>query len=209
MTDERDSMFFSGPCTGGSSWSRLNRSRSPETKEKIDAKVLIFEQLWKRFELLFVTFYPKGVGIFMELPRGCMYWNNSDVKFLVEGTDSTIHDFDGGCYGLRQKFGDSNLYIKKPWRIVSWNVDVGNRLSLRCDGRHERAPCAGRETLHTQIYTSKIVSIILEEQNENLKAEDISVRNTGSSGCSMRKSCVAAACVVSTCKIEKTMFTHH
>ena len=107
-------MFFSGPCTGGSSWSRLDRSRSPETKEKIEAKVLIFEQLWKRFELLFTDVYPKQVGIHMELPRGCLYWNNKDVKFLIEGTDSTIHDFDGCCYGLRQKFGDSNMYIKKP-----------------------------------------------------------------------------------------------
>ena len=88
VRDERDSVFFSGPCTGGSSWSRLNRSRGPETKEKIEAKVLIFEQLWKRFELLFVDFYPKKVGILMELPRGCMYWNNEEVKFLIEGTDS-------------------------------------------------------------------------------------------------------------------------
>ena len=114
--------------------------------------MLIFEQLWKRFELLFVDFYPKKVGILMELPRGCLYWNNEEVKFLIEGTDSTIHDFDGCCYGLRQKFGDSNKYIKKPWRIVSWNIDVGIRLSLKCDGRHEHAPCAGKETLHTQIY---------------------------------------------------------
>ena len=128
VKDERDSVFFSGPCTGGSSWSRLNRNRGPETKEKIEAKVLIFEQLWKRFELLLVDFYPKRVGIHMELPRGCMYWNNEEVKILIEGTDSTIHDFDGCCYGLRQKFGDSSKYIKKPWRIVSWNIDVGNRL---------------------------------------------------------------------------------
>ena len=151
--------------------------------------------------------YPKKVGIFMELPRGCMYWNNNVVKFLIDGTDSTIHDFDGCCYGLRQKFCDSNKYIKKPWRIVSWNVDVGNRLSLKCDGRHEHAPCAGKETLHTQIYTSKIVSIILEEQskrNENIKSEDVSIRYTGSSGCNLRKSCVAAACVVSACKDEGT-----
>ena len=207
VRDERDSVFFSGPCTGGSSWSRLNRSRSPETKEKIEAKLLIFEQLWKRFELLFVDFYPKRVGIHMELPRGCLYWNNKEVKFLIEGTDSTIHDFDGCCYGLRQKFGDSSKYIKKPWRIVSWNIDVGNRLSLKCDGRHEHAPCAGRETLHTQIYTSKIVSIILEEQNrrtENIKSENVSNRNTGSSGCSMKKSGIAAACVVSACKDEGT-----
>ena len=90
---------------------------------------------------------------------------------------------------------------------MSWNIDVGNRLSLKCDGRHEHAPCAGKETLHTQIYTSKIVSIILEEQNkrnENIKSENDSIRNTGSSGCSMKKSCVAAACVVSACKEEGT-----
>ena len=66
---------------------------------------------------------------------------------MIEGTDSSIHDFDGCCYGLRQKFGDSSKYIKKPWRIVSWNVDVGNQLSLKCDGRHEHVPCAG--TLRT------------------------------------------------------------
>ena len=77
-------------------------------------------------------------------------------------------------------------------------------------GRHEHAPCAGRETLHTQIYTSKIVSIILEEQNrrtENIKSENVSNRNTGSSGCSMKKSGIAAACVVSACKDEGT-FSH-
>ena len=111
VRDERGSVFFLAPCTGGSSWSRLNRSRGPETKEKIEAKVLIFEQLWKRFELLFLNFYPKKVGILMELPSGCMYWNNEEVKFFIDGTDSTIHDFDGCCYGLRQKFGDSNKYI--------------------------------------------------------------------------------------------------
>ena len=52
---------------------------------------------------------------------------------------------------------------------MSWNIDVGNRLSLKCDGRHEHAPCAGKETLHAQIYTSKIVSIILEEQNKRMR----------------------------------------
>ena len=34
----------------------------------------------------------------MELPRGCQYWNNEEVRFMVEGTESTIHDFDGCCY---------------------------------------------------------------------------------------------------------------
>ena len=89
----------------------------------------------------------------MELPRGRQYWDNHEVKFMIEGTGSIIHDFDGCCFGLRQKFGVSNMYIKKRWRISSWNVGIGNRLSLRCDGRHEHAPCAGREKHYTPKYT--------------------------------------------------------
>ena len=98
---------------GGSSWARLNRSRGPQTEAIIEAKVLIFKQLWGRFEVLFVTFYDRCIGIYMELPRGCQYWENEEVKFMIEGTNSTVHEFDGCCCGLRQKFGDSNMYTKK------------------------------------------------------------------------------------------------
>ena len=198
LRDSRDTMFFAGPCTGGSSWARLNRTRGPQTEEIIEAKVLIFQQLWGRFEVLFVSFYDRCIGIYMELPRGCQYWKNDEVRFMIEGTESTIHDFDGCCYGLRQRFGDSNMYIKKPWRIVSWNVDLGGKLSLKCDGRHEHAPCAGRETLHTQIYTSKIVSIVLEEQlrRSSFAGDDSpNVRNTGSKGRSSKSYNVSMPCV--------------
>ena len=196
LRDYRDTMFFA-PCTGGSSWARLNRSRGPDTEAIINEKVTIFKQLWGRFEALFVTFYDKQIGIYMELPRGCDYWNTEEVKFMVEGTDSSIHDFDGCCYGLRQKFGESNKYIKKPWRIVSWNVDVGKRLSL-CDGRHEHVPCAGRETLHTQIYTSKIVSIVLEEQHRRCSDIEIPIViacTAGSSGNGNKEHQIALPCV--------------
>lgn len=142
LRDERDTMFFASPCEGGvSSWARLNRSRGPQTEAIIEAKVLIFKQLWGRLEVLFVTFYDRCIGIYMELPTGCQYWENEEVKFMIEGTNSTVHEFDGCCCGLRQKFGDSNMYTKKPWRIVSWNVEIGSRLSLRCGGRHEHAAC--------------------------------------------------------------------
>ena len=198
LRDKRDTMFFAGPCTGGSSWARLNRSRGPLTEAIIDAKVEIFKQLWNRFETLFVAFVGSKIGIYMELPRGCLYWNNEEVKFMIEGTDSTIHDFDGCCYGLRQKFGDSNLYIKKPWRIVSWNVNIDGKLSLKCDGRHEHTPCAGRETIHTQVYTSKIVSIILEEQEQRCigdsRSQSSFVHGDGSSGTNVKNRVAAAAC---------------
>ena len=198
LRDYKDTMFFAGPCTGGSSWARLNRSKGPETEAIIEAKVMIFKQLWSRFEELFVKYYGRQIGIYMELPRGCEYWNNDEVKFMIEGTDSSIHDFDGCCYGLRQKFGDSNKYIKKPWRIVSWNVEVGNQLSLKCDGRHEHVPCAGRETLHTQIYTSKIVSIILEESSKRcsgIEVPNINSCTAGSSGNGNKRRHIASPCV--------------
>ena len=51
--------------------------------------------------------------------------------------------------------------IKKPWRIVSWNFDLGGSLSKKCNGNHEHGPCAGRETKETQLYTSIIVGVIL------------------------------------------------
>ena len=198
LRDKRDTMFFAGPCTGGSSWARLNRSRGPLTEAIIDAKVEIFKQLWNRFETLFVAFVGLKIGIYMELPRGCLYWNNEEVKFMIEGTESTIHDFDGCCYGLRQKFCDSNLYIKKPWRIVSWNVNIDGKLSLKCDGRHEHTPCAGRETIHTQVYTSKIVSIILEEQEQRCigdsRSQSSFVHGDGSSGTNVKNRVAAAAC---------------
>ena len=51
--------------------------------------------------------------------------------------------------------------IKKPWRVVLWNFDLGGSLSKKCNGNHEHGPCAGRETKETQLYTSIIVGVIL------------------------------------------------
>ena len=59
LRNDKDTMFFAGPCTGGSSWARLNRSKGPETEAIIEAKVEIFKQLWGRFEELFISYYDK------------------------------------------------------------------------------------------------------------------------------------------------------
>ena len=65
------------------------------------------------------------------------------------------------CYGLKQRYAKKPLPIKKPWRVVSWNFELGSSLSKKCNGNHEHGPCAGRETKETQLYTSLIVSVIL------------------------------------------------
>ena len=58
---------------------------------------------------------------------GCDYWNDERMKFLINGTQSTVHDFDGCMYGLKSQFKDVGTAIKKPWRIVSWGLS-----SLTC-----------------------------------------------------------------------------
>ena len=96
----------------------------------------------------------------LELPRGCDYWNDERMKIMVNGTSSTIHEFDGCMYGLKSKFKDAGTAIKKPWRIVSWGVSFSD-LHEKCDGSHSHGPCAGRETRATQLYTDKIVRCII------------------------------------------------
>ena len=82
------------------------------------------------------------------------------MKIMINGTSSTIHDFDGCMYGLKSQFKDAGTAIKKPWRIVSWGVSFSD-LHTKCDGSHSHGPCAGRETRATQLYTDKIVRYIL------------------------------------------------
>ena len=76
---------------------------------------------------------------------------------LIEGTESHVHDFDGCMYGLATHYGHRNIPIKKPWRIVSWGVQFQS-LMKKCDHKHQHAPCAGRETRVTQLYTLRIAA---------------------------------------------------
>ena len=55
------------------------KDRRPKPSSKPKSK--IFKQLWGRFEELFISYYGKQIGIYMELPRGCEYWNNDEVRF--------------------------------------------------------------------------------------------------------------------------------
>ena len=68
-------------------------------------------------------------------------------------------------YGLGAEFNDSHSnkkLIKKPWEIVSWNLEFGDQLSRTCDKSHSHRDCAGKYTKTTQLYNKKIVGIILK-----------------------------------------------
>ena len=155
-----DCVFFAGPCTGGSPWNRLNKNVSDVTAHNIRMKALLYWELWEEFALCLQHVHEMYAMALLELPRRCDYWNDERMKFMINGTSSTIHEFDGCMYGLKSQFKDAGTAIKKPWRIVSWGVSFFD-LHEKCDGSHSHGPCAGRETRATQLYTDKIVRCII------------------------------------------------
>ena len=159
LTKPSDLLFFAGPCTGGSSWARLNKTRGIDTAEKIEAKQREFWRLFERFVEIKRHAMTKRAAILFELPGSCDYWKDERLHEVVH--DGTSHEFDGCRYGLKQRYAKKPMPIKKPWRVVSWNFDLGGSLSKKCNGNHEHGPCAGRETKETQLYTSIIVGVIL------------------------------------------------
>ena len=146
---------FAGPCTGGLSWARLNITRGPTTSKLIQNKQLEFWKLFKVFSQVKRHAEPMKAAILFELPKGCEYWNDERLKKQIKNGES--HEFDGCRYGLKQRYAKKPLPIRKPWRVISWNFDLGEPLSKRCNGNHSHGPCAGRETKDTQLYTSLTV----------------------------------------------------
>ena len=159
LTKPSDLLCFAGPCTGGSSWARLNKTRGVDTAKKIEAEQKEFWKLFGRFVEIKRHAMTKRAAILFELPGSCDYWKDERLREVVH--DGTSHEFDGCRYGLKQRYAKKPLPIKKPWRVVSWNFELGSSLFKKCKGNHEHGPCAGRETKETQLYTSSIVSVIL------------------------------------------------
>ena len=162
-----DSVFFAGPCTGGSPWNRINRWVSEATTQLIEAKKQLFWAMWEVFTSLLCELINLGSPALLELPGGCDYWKDRRMTDLVDGTISHQHKFDGCMYGLKSQFQETPKPIKKPWKIVTWGVSFP-KLRRKCDHRHEHAECAGRETRATQVYTRWIAKIIMRGINEHV-----------------------------------------
>ena len=112
-----DSVFFAGPCTGGSPWNRINRWVSETTTQLIEAKKQIFWAMWEVFASVLSELINMGSPALLELPRGCDYWKDRRMTDLVEGTVSHEHKFDGCMYGLKSQFQETPKPIKKHGRL--------------------------------------------------------------------------------------------
>ena len=137
----------------------MSITRGPTTSKLIQNKQLEFWKLFKVFSQLKRHAASTKAAILFELPKGYEYWNDERLKKQIKNGES--HEFDGCRYGLKQRYAKKPLPIRKPWRVISWNFDLGESLSKKCNGNHSHGPCAGRETKDTQLYTSLIVNVIL------------------------------------------------
>ena len=83
---------------------------------------------------MFLT--TKKAAILFELPNGC----ELELKKQIKNGES--HEF-GRRHGLKQRYAKKPLPIRKPWRVISWNFDLGKPLSKKRNGNHSHGPCAG------------------------------------------------------------------
>ena len=161
LSGRKSALWFSSPCTGGTSWTHVNMHRGSATLNKIKGYWAEFRKLRKRLEEIACVAIPHGVAIFIEWPRGCRYWTNSNVARFLDKYGFKFVDFDGCMYGLVASHGKgAGLTIKKPWRVAYLNSSLGEFLHLKCDGSHEHSPCSGRNTSDTERYTPMIARAV-------------------------------------------------
>jgi len=72
--------------------------RGSTTVNKIKGHWSEFRKLWKRLEEIANFAIPLGVKIFIEWPRGCIYWKNLKVVRFLEKYGFKFADFDGCMY---------------------------------------------------------------------------------------------------------------
>ena len=159
LRSSRDACVFAGPCTAGSPWSRLNASKSDGVKNMLSLKQEMHWMLWEKFQEAYKACAKRNFAVILELPRHCEYWKDPKVQSVLKDGKCQIHELDGCMYGL---VGRNKRPIKKPWKMLSWNLPVGKGLSHKCDGSHEHTPCAGSDTKSTQLYTPLIVKLIVD-----------------------------------------------
>ncbi len=114
-----DTIFFTGPCTGGSKWTRLNAARGGKTFDKIQRRRMVFWTLWDSFLIVAKHAISVDARILIELPRGCTYWHDPRMSDFLGKHGFSYADFDGCMYGLVARHGpDKGRPICKPWMIA-------------------------------------------------------------------------------------------
>ena len=171
LSGRKSALWFSSPCTGGTSWTHVNMHRGSSTVNKVKGHWAEFKKLWKRLEEIACLAIPHGVAILIEWPRGCKYWTTSNVVRFLEKYGFKFADFDGCIctYGLVASHGKgAGLPIKKPLKVAYLNSSPGGFLHLKCDGSHEHSPCSGKNTSDNTSDTERYTPVIAKAAHQRI-----------------------------------------
>ena len=148
-------LWSSMPCTGGSSWQRIN-VKKPGGYARLRKHIRLFDKLWHRFETIARHTHQKGNFIAIEWPKGCSYWKLPKVRKLIKDLDLKFVYFDGCMLGLKSIV--NGLPIRKPWAICTNSDEILKEFSgLTCCGHSKHQPCQGVDTKITEGYTVEFV----------------------------------------------------
>ena len=155
-------IWISFPCTGGSSWQRVNIAKGkPETIERVEAHWKLFRKLWENLEKIEKDIQSRGARIAIEWPRSCSYWNLGYVRDFCARNSLETTFFDGCAYGLVAQYGrEAGTPIRKPWRVDTNMEALRGVLNRTCSCTKPHATCQGRETSATENYTDAIAEAV-------------------------------------------------
>ena len=154
-------VWVSIPCTGGSSWQRLNYAMGKITAEQLQAHFTLYGKLMKSAYRICLVGRRFGAKIALEWPKLCSYWK--DQAYIRFSSEFQLHSIilDGCMFGLKAQSGaDAGKYIKKPWRIDTDLDSLDEYLGIQCDNSHEHTRCAGQHTKLTEGYTDQMVAAV-------------------------------------------------
>ena len=110
----RDALWFAPPCTGESSWQRLNIVRHPHLIPKLEADRDLFKRLFKSFKKVVAHALSVGAQVYMALPRYCGYWKYPPVQKFLKRHSFQSFIFDWCGYNLNTPSG---IPLKQAWSL--------------------------------------------------------------------------------------------
>ena len=96
-------LWGSLPCTGGSTWQRINRTKGPETVEKIEEHVKKVRELLPNFCRVAEAVLRKRGDVSFEWPSSCTLWNEPQVVEMLERFSMNRVEMHGCSAGLVSK----------------------------------------------------------------------------------------------------------
>ena len=154
-------LYASMPCTGGSSWQLINKIY-PSARNKIRKHRIIFNRLWKTFEVLCQIARACNTYIAIEWPTGCTYWKRSEVKALIRKYNLIPVKFHGCALNLKVTSGKfKGKALKKPWTIYTDCPNVREAFQTKlCQRNHDHAECRGEIAKESESYSSDYVACL-------------------------------------------------